>query len=101
MPLVKYTRTTSRFEITKTQAESALSLAPVIEWTSDGDHLIAEHASVPGPPVPPLNRIDRKFTLITLDSIFNTLNVPQNLRPSIVVTFTSTHIVFVVNAELP
>lgn len=101
MALVKYTRTKSRFEITKTQAETSLGLAPVIDWTVDGDHLIAEHAEVPGPPVPPLNRVDRKFTLITLASIYDTLNVPQNLRPSIVVTFTTTLIVFVVNAELP
>lgn len=100
MALVKYTRTTSRFEITKAQAEISLALSPVIEWTTDGDHLVAEHASVPGVPVPPLNRVDRKFTLITLDSIYDTLGVPQNLRPSITVTFTTTHIVFLVGVEL-
>ncbi len=101
MALVKYTRSQTRYEITKAQAEVSLGLAPVIDWTTDGAHLVAEHAEVPGPPVPPLSRVDRKFTLVTLNSIYDTLNVPQNLRPSIAVTFTTTHIIFVVNAELP
>jgi hypothetical protein len=100
MPLVKINRTIPRYEITKTQAAISLNLGTVIDWTADGEYLIAELSEVAGVPLPPLDRRDRKFTLTTLDSIYSTLEVPVDLRERITVTFTATHIVFLIGKEL-
>lgn len=99
MALIKNTRTLTRYEITHAAAESNLGLSPVVDWSSDGENLIAEHAEVPGAPVGPLSRRDRKFTLVQLNSIYDALGVPVNFRRLIRVEPTATHIVFHVDLE--